>query len=176
MSYGYTSYDSGGLAAAILGVLLVLALPGLIIFAITVVMQWKIFKKAGEEGWKAIIPIYNVITLLKIVNIKPLFILVLLIPIVGSIAFAIIGIMAGIRLCRGFGKSDGFIVGYFLLHVVFGLILAFDDSTWDASRINMESMSFLNNTEAPASKANAPKAEEAPKTTPEDPWVNGEQK
>ena len=29
---------------------------------------WKIFTKAGEEGWKAIIPIWNTLVLLKIIG------------------------------------------------------------------------------------------------------------
>ena len=29
---------------------------------------WMMFEKAGEAGWKSIIPIYNVIVLLKIVG------------------------------------------------------------------------------------------------------------
>ena len=29
-------------------------------FVLVVVGMWKVFTKAGEEGWKAIIPIYNV--------------------------------------------------------------------------------------------------------------------
>jgi len=48
---------------------------GIIIFfiAIAVIMIasfWKIFEKAGEAGWQAIIPIYNIYVLLKIVG-KP---------------------------------------------------------------------------------------------------------
>ena len=33
-----------------------------------IVALWKIFTKAGEPGWKSIIPIYNIIMLLKIVG------------------------------------------------------------------------------------------------------------
>ena len=29
---------------------------------------WMIFTKAGEDGWKAIIPIWNILVLLKIVG------------------------------------------------------------------------------------------------------------
>ena len=38
----------------------------LIVFLI--VARWKIYVKAGEEGWAAIVPIYNTYILLKIVG------------------------------------------------------------------------------------------------------------
>ena len=33
--------------------------------------MWKIFTKAGEKGWKAIIPVYNMIILFKISGLSP---------------------------------------------------------------------------------------------------------
>lgn len=32
-----------------------------------VVCEWRIYKKAGEKGWKSLIPLYNTYTLYKIV-------------------------------------------------------------------------------------------------------------
>jgi hypothetical protein len=87
----------------------------------------------------------------------------------------IIGILANIRLCKGFGKSDGFIVGYILLPIIFMCILAFDKSTWDPSKIDMNSFSFLNKDKNVAPAA-APAAGAKPTTTPEDPWVAGDDK
>ena len=43
---------------------------GLAMWVISVIATWKIFKKAGEPGWKAIIPIYNIYMLYKIVGMK----------------------------------------------------------------------------------------------------------
>jgi len=43
----------------------------LIFFLLTVVGLWKIFEKAGYQGWKVIIPFYNFYIWLKIIN-KPL--------------------------------------------------------------------------------------------------------
>ena len=34
------------------------------------ICRWRIFKKAGKEGWESLIPIYNIIILLEIVK-KP---------------------------------------------------------------------------------------------------------
>ena len=35
------------------------ALFAFIFYILQVIAYWKIFTKAGEEGWKSIIPIYN---------------------------------------------------------------------------------------------------------------------
>ena len=40
-------------------------------YVLIIVAQWKIFTKAGQEGWKAIIPIYNVVVLYKIIGLSP---------------------------------------------------------------------------------------------------------
>lgn len=38
----------------------------LLISVVTIVSNWFLFKKAGEEGWKSIIPIYNAYIMIKI--------------------------------------------------------------------------------------------------------------
>lgn len=185
MSYSYNyNYNSSaldatdaGMFAVFGGVLALLFLPALIVSVAGVVAMWKIFTKCGEEGWKSIIPIYNAITLLKIVKINPLWILACLIPFLGGLAGVILGIIAIIRLCKGFGKDDGFIIGTILLSLIFMLILGFDSSKWDASKIDLNTFSFLNDKNAAPAAGGAKKedAKEA-KETPEDPWVKGEEK
>lgn len=62
--------------------LLTLAFYILIIFG-----MWRIFEKAGKEGWKSIIPIYNVYTLFKIIgkNFWKEVLPIIIIPVVGFI-------------------------------------------------------------------------------------------
>ena len=39
---------------------------GLVSLAMTIILivaQWKVFEKAGEKGWKSLIPIYNIYTM-----------------------------------------------------------------------------------------------------------------
>jgi hypothetical protein len=96
----------------------------LMIFMIAAV--WKVFSKAGEPGWAAIVPIYNVIVLLKIAG-KPLWwIILFIIP----VANLIVAILAGIGLAKNFGKGDGFGVGLALLPIVFYPILGFGSATF----------------------------------------------
>ena len=43
-----------------------MALRSLIWFALTILANWLMFMKAGEAGWKSIIPVYNTYTAYKI--------------------------------------------------------------------------------------------------------------
>jgi hypothetical protein len=170
---GNTSTVSEDSVFAVIGAaFLALMIPIIIVAILGIIAMWKIFTKCGEAGWKSIIPIYNMVILLKIVGINPLWILIMVIPIVGGIGSLLLTIVANIRLAKGFGKSEGFAVGLILLSFIFDLILAFDKSTWDASRINYDSFSFLNAKDLPKGKGPAAKKEDA-KGTPEDPWVEG---
>ena len=98
----------------------------LIAAIIGIVAMWKVFQKAGEEGWKAIIPCYNSYILVKIADGNGIKFLLLLIPVV-NIVYAII-LMS--KLAKAFGKSTGFVVGLIFLSPIFMLILAFDSSTY----------------------------------------------
>jgi len=87
---------------------------------------WRIFEKADQPGWAAIVPIYNLVVLLRIVGRPMWWIILLLIPIVNFIAGAIIYI----DLSKSFGKGTGFGIGLLLLGIIFGPILAFGDATY----------------------------------------------
>ena len=47
------------------GTMLFISIIWLILIAFKIVSRWLYFKKCGEEGWKALIPIYTDITLVK---------------------------------------------------------------------------------------------------------------
>jgi len=114
---------SGGAAAGIAtGMMLVFAAIGLIV----VISMWKIFTKAGEPGWAAIVPIYNIIVLLKIAGKPAWWFILLIIPIVGIVVAA----MMCISLAQNFGKSTGFGIGLLLLGIIFYPILAFSDARY----------------------------------------------
>ena len=84
--------------------------------------MWKVYTKAGQPGWAAIIPIYNVYILLKIVGKPGWWLLLYFVPFVNII----IGIWVTNLLSKSFGKSEGFTVGLLLLSIIFYPILAFD--------------------------------------------------
>ena len=101
-----------------LGILLFIYLA---LFVVFIASFWIIFTKAGEAGWKSLIPIYNLIILLKIVGREWWWILLMLIPIVSLVILIIVYN----DLSKSFGKGTGFTVGLILLSFVFFPILAF---------------------------------------------------
>lgn len=98
-------------------------------FAILIVMviaMWKLFSKAGQPGWAAIIPIYNAYVLLKVAGKPGWWLILFLIPVV-SLVIAIITLHG---ISTQFGKGAGFTVGLVLLPIVFFPILAFGSATY----------------------------------------------
>lgn len=101
---------------------------------IAIIGIWKVFQKAGEPGWAAIVPIYNVIILVKVAK-KPgwwaaVILLAGIIPFVGFIIAIIFQIMVGIAIAKNFSKSEGFGVGLGLLGFIFYPILGFSDAAY----------------------------------------------
>ncbi len=105
----------------------------IIALVVAIVAYWKIFTKAGEAGWKSLIPIYNSVVLFKIVGLNPWLLLLYLtsiIPCVGAIVMLVLTIILNLRLAKAFGKSTGFAVGLILLPFIFTLILAFGSAEY----------------------------------------------
>lgn len=98
----------------------------LAILAFIIISMWKIFTKAGEEGWKSIIPIYNLYVLLKIVGKPGWWLLLFCIPFVNYVFI----IWTYNMLSKSFGKDEGFTVGLVLLSIVFFPILAFGSALY----------------------------------------------
>ena len=136
MNYDYYTtgtYDYSGLLGALAGMLIFVTIIALAITIFTIIVTWKIFKKAGKEGWIAIIPLYNVYTLFEITWGNGWYCLLLLtsiIPVLGWIACIVITIITMVKLAKVFGKEGGFAVGLIFLNTIFLAILAFDKSTY----------------------------------------------
>jgi uncharacterized protein DUF5684 len=102
-----------------------------VIIALVVVQiaaWWKLFEKAGQPGWAAIIPIYNVVVLLRIAG-KPLWwIILLIIPLVNIIVWVIVSV----AIANNFGRGTLFGIGLLVFGIIFYPILAFGDATYQA--------------------------------------------
>jgi hypothetical protein len=96
------------------------------IMLLLVASLWKVFVKAGEPGWAAIIPIYNILVLLKIAGKPAWWFILMLIPIVNFVVFIIVSI----ALAERFGKGTGFGLGLSFLGIIFFPILGFGDSQY----------------------------------------------
>ncbi len=90
--------------------------------------MWKVFEKAGRQGWEAIIPIYNLYVLTIIVG-QPWWLVILsFIPVVGLFVMAYLSF----RLAERFGQELPFTLGLIFLPFVFYPLLGFGDATYTA--------------------------------------------
>ncbi len=138
---------SAGLAAGGSAFLAIYSVGIIALVILQVVANWKIFEKAGEQGWKSLIPVYAEYILYKIAwDTKPFWILMGLgilnmllcwIPVAGVILSFIFGILAVIievlcyvKLSKAFGHGGGFALGLILLSPIFFMILGFEDSEY----------------------------------------------
>jgi len=106
------------------GVLIVIYVA---IIVLVIAGFWCVFTKAGEAGWKSIIPIWNIIVLLRIVGRPVWWIVLLIIPLVNIVVSLIISL----DLAKSFGKGNGFGVGLWLLGFIFVPILGFGSATYE---------------------------------------------
>lgn len=121
--------------------ILVISIIGFIIYVISKIAYWKIFSKAGKEGWRALIPIYNQYVLCQIVGVSPWWMLICAsAAILSSVSeifatlFAASSIyfsaLLAISLAKSFGKSEGFGIVTFFFNFVGACILGFDKSEY----------------------------------------------
>ncbi len=73
----------------------------LIIQVVHFLGTWKLYKKAGRKPWEAIVPVYNAIVLLKIINRPWWWIFLIFIPIINLLMFPVIWV----ETARSFGKN-----------------------------------------------------------------------
>ena len=130
--------------------LVVLCMIMLIVYVVYVIGMWKVFTKAGEEGWKSIIPIYNMYIMYKISWKTSMFWITLGLAVVAGIfgalvsvsaifvtlqslvalAVFVISVMQLYKLSKAFGYGGGFTVGLVFLPFIFTLILGFGSAEY----------------------------------------------
>ena len=122
-------YDDGYTEAATTGLSIfftVMWIACLAIYVLAIIGFWKMFEKAGEPGWKALIPIYNLYILFKIAWGNGILFLLLFVP----AANFIILIMLQFKVARAYGQGDAYAFGLIFLPYIFYLVLGFGDSEY----------------------------------------------
>ena len=100
-----------------------------ILSLIIIISYAKIFKKAGKPWWASIVPIYNVIVMIKVAKLPLWYIVLFLVPIANIYAtFKIY-----IEIAKKFGKGTGFGIGMALVGIIFIPLLAFSDNEYEKS-------------------------------------------
>jgi hypothetical protein len=114
----------GGFLATIYS--LTISCASILIFLAVVAGMWQVFEKAGQPGWKAIIPIYNIWVLLEIIGRPGWWIILFFIPFVNFI----IWIIVSLDLAKSFDHGVGFAIGLLILPWLFYIILGWGESQY----------------------------------------------
>jgi hypothetical protein len=141
---------AGGFMGAILVLIGAFEILSGILYILRVIADWKIFKKAGVEGWKSIVPFYNIYVEYQLTWKSIMALPVILCGMAGGVLMEIGGENTGLlllgsvlalvyfvlrvvgknKLSKSFGHGTGFTVGLVLLEPVFYLMLGFGKSAY----------------------------------------------
>lgn len=122
----YPDYDYTVQPEVPTGALATIGLVGLLIVVVMIAAMWKIFTKAGQPGWAAIIPIYNTYVLCKVVGRPGWWVILSLIPFVNFVVMIILSI----DLAKSFGKDALYAVLLILLPIVGYPLLGFGKAAY----------------------------------------------
>ena len=148
------SSSLGSLTPVLLVFMILLMIVALAVVVLEIIAYWKLFKKAGEPGWKAVIPAYGPYTMFRLAW-RPLYFWILVglgvlsglfsslmltgrrglavfvfLHVVFAVAMLVVYIIFLVKLAHAYGKGPGFAVGMVFLTAIFVLILAFGDSQY----------------------------------------------
>ncbi len=90
---------------------------------------WKLYQKAGRKAWEALIPVYNAVILMKIINRPWWWVILLFIPIVNLIMFPVIWV----ETLRSYGKNTS--LDTWLAILTLGLYIYYVNYTQDVKHI-----------------------------------------
>lgn len=140
--------DDATVVAAALGILGILLIPFLIAAILVIIAKFKMYKKAGEEGWKCLIPYYNTWTECKFVGLNTNWVWILLgssvisaflddvaiISLAAAIVTLYFNVLLSVSVAQSFGKDTGFGIGLLFLPYVFYPILGFGKAEYVGAR------------------------------------------
>ena len=171
VAYTTTPDQSLGIIGIIMGFFGFFMIFILAIAILMIVCMWRIFVKAGQPGWAAIIPIYNVYILLKVIN-KPAWwligLLLGIIPVVGSFLVIAFEIVIALELGRKFDKSTAFSIFAIALFPFVGYpMLAFGNAEYNATAAPVTTFMSGNESSVPTATAEPVTApQQAPASEP----------
>ena len=97
---------------------------GFIVFFIAA--MWKVFEKAEQPGWTAIVPNYNLYIMTKIGGKPGWWVIMFFLPIVNLIFLIWLYNM----ISKSFGKDEGFTTGLVILGFIFWPVLGFGSAQY----------------------------------------------
>ena len=155
----YSSYYSSDSIFELLGIgigaLIALLIIGIAIAILTLVAEYKLFKKMNIDGWKALVPGVNQYLQMEAIGMDQKWLLIItygsivnIVPILGYLAYLVAICYFWALYCVGtaksFGKDTGFGVLMFFFYPIMICILAFGDSKYIGAN-PMNDIIFKNN-------------------------------
>ncbi|MES2543794.1 MAG: signal peptidase I [Bacteroidota bacterium] len=101
---------------------------------------WKLYEAAGRKRWEALVPVYNAVVLMKIINRSPWWTILLFVPVVNLIMFPVVWV----ETLRSFGKNST--LDTLLGIVTFGLYIYYVNYTQPLNYIHDRSLEPTNKT------------------------------
>ena len=125
----------------------------ILFYLLQIIAQWKLFTKAGEGGWKSLIPVYNYYTLFKITWSRTAFFVMAGLMIASAILLAktdsdgcllagricsgivsLITIIETYKVSRAYGHGFPYFLGLLFLEPLFVMILGLRSSKYVGKR------------------------------------------
>ena len=135
------------LSILLMGMSLIFMFVIAVVLVLYILAYWMIFRKAGEAGWKALIPFYGTYIEYKLFWNNRMFVLWLIMALIAaSLRFvsgpgamvaqlayfgvSVMHILISVKMSYSFGHGVGYALGLIFLTPIFLLILAFDESVY----------------------------------------------
>lgn len=171
--------EDAAVVGAVLGIIGILLLPILVGAVLIFIAKFKMYKKAGVEGWKCLIPYYNTWTECSFVGLNTNWVWILLgttlisgffeDAAIISLAVAIItlyfNVLLSVSVAQSFGKDTGFAVGLILLPFVFYPIIGFGKAQYVGAKPMKDIIFKDNNVNTTSTTQQAPVQNVTPQVT-----------
>jgi hypothetical protein len=105
---------------------LLFILIGLAFTVFWIAGAWKMFEKAGQPGWGILVPVYNLLLIVRIAGSPDWMFILLLIPGVNIVAHIFVCLELGKRFSRG----AAFTIGLIFIPAVFYALIGFSSSRY----------------------------------------------
>ena len=98
----------------------------IICITLSIIAMYRLFKMAGvSPAWKAVLPLFNVITLLKVINMRWWTIIFMFIPFINFIYYMVFSY----KLAKSYNRGFGMTLALIICPPVAMLIMAFSSKT-----------------------------------------------
>lgn len=138
--FKYNSESSNIIAGIGIGLLTFIILLAFMAWVFTAIYRWRLFIKAGKNGWEAIIPFYSGWTLYEISGFPGWMSLIWIAAIIPGIKYIIghatiaLAIVTSISICKKFNRKGNFWILVAILPIVGLPIIAFSDDKYDKTK------------------------------------------